>query len=361
MIGLKWYNELINIDYAKGKRENPFLDFNEAAQYMVGEISCMVNNMSHSIKNIKVIVKKTNSTPDNIKDAFSYMLSYYGIQQVLDTGKLLNVLLNAQDQFEMDIYQKDKKEKFDIANVVMAIDGLESDRETYIIKVQLIDIKTGMPIPKCLSKGYVLSNKRGIIVRATGTGFCNKTLNKDTKLTSTFYPIKKNTSAYKQSQAYMIGNVELYLRDQLKKNKISSTITRLISIAGEIGLPDCRKENHYLAPQNILARHYCTLNYDLGIIIQNKNLFQIKGNINGIGSNRNTAWDDALLGISQEIYHFAYQIALRLSEKVTMNSFKQKLIDLDNSSLTIANDFDVDFILDELDQVAKQIKQISDF
>ncbi|KPA09150.1 hypothetical protein MHK_010648 [Candidatus Magnetomorum sp. HK-1] len=54
-------------------------------------------------------------------------------------------------------------------------------------------------------------------------------------------------------------------------------------------------------------------------------------------------------------------IVLRLSEKVTMNSFKQKLIDLDNSSLTIANDFDVDFILDELDQVAKQIKQISDF
>jgi hypothetical protein len=402
------------------------------------------------------------------------MLTYYGIQQVPDTGKLFNVMLKARDKFEMEIFQKDKKEKLGRANVVMAIHSEKVDRGKYLIRLQLITlkpieininnarkkIKAGILIPKWFSSGYVLSNIQGKKIRATGTGFCNKTWDKEqweysayssaelaakrnlitqvrdtiisknisngrtitheqiksmahaviknavevnryfdkvdcsakvtyeveedniipfnqisannnyfpiqstnqknivhteiqSKSSRNFYQVKKNSSAYKQSQAYMIGNVELYLRDQLKQKKISPKVIRLFSLEGEIDLPDCRKEDHYLASQNVPARHYCTLGYNLGIIIQNKNLFKTKGSIKGIGSNRNTAWDDALLGISQEIFPFFYQIALKLSEKVPLNSFKQTLTDLDKSSWTFAND--LDSLLDELEKITKQI------
>ncbi len=56
----------------------------------------------------------------------------------------------------------------------------------------------------------------------------------------------------------------------------------MISITGRLDLPDCREEDHYLSPSNVPPRHYCAMNYNLRLVIDDKDVYYTKERARGM-------------------------------------------------------------------------------
>ena len=476
----KWKNTYKNIEYAKGFRQNPYIDLQEAAQQMIGKISCIVNKIIPELKNIKVVIKTTRGTPKTVSDFFIGALSEYGIINVPNTGKWLDVILNSQDQFEMSIYDNKQKEKLSTANIVLGIDLKQITQGMSYIRAQLFTLNAtdinmygkktkldaGSAIKNCSASGYLLSEKIQRIIRAKGTGICNKkrdshlwestardaarikaysnllnkieiyiqgndnysnnrlehseknliikgivrkaklvseTFDKKSCTATAIYETKENkilsllpdsrshyveikrpkkileknlnkssndsystgnavssnfkaSKAYSESQKIMIGNIQSKIQNLLSKDNIRHEVINCISLSGSVDLPDCWIENHYQS-SNLDAplRNYCTLPYDIKLHIQQKTMLITNGRIQGMGSSRSAAWEDALKGLAEKIYPLINDIALIINDNYSMTRTHQILKNLDEQLWQIENDISIESIIDDLNVVQKQI------
>jgi len=192
----KWRNIKNKIKYKKGNKKNPYEDINEASKYMLKKISCLAKTMITDIETdnetMKVIVEKTETSRD-IKQSFGEMLSFYGLEQVIMRGKLLNVALRANDQFKLVVYEDHHNERFKTANVVLAIDTKEIKPGMFFVRAQLMTLKkieilkdgkiskleAGEAIPYCVDSGYVSTDALGRTISAIDVGICNKDLDKE--------------------------------------------------------------------------------------------------------------------------------------------------------------------------------------
>ncbi|MCP4112763.1 MAG: hypothetical protein GY749_45750 [Desulfobacteraceae bacterium] len=170
---------------------------------------------------------------------------------------------------------------------------------------------------------------------------------------------KKNSikAAYEHGQTSMLGDINSYIRERLSEDEILPTIINLISINGRLDLPDCQKEDHYLSPSSVPPRHYCSLNYDLRLVIDGKDVYHTKGRVRGMGSDRNTAWEDALLKIADHTYILVSDIAFTMSMQKPLGDLQKILHTLDESLWKVSHDFnDTDAVLHFIE---KQIADLS--
>jgi len=473
-----WKKQYRKIDYAKGLRKNPYIDLQEAARQMIGKISCIAQNIMPEY-DLHVIVKNTKGTPQSITDFFISALTEYGIKNVPMTGKWLDVILNAQDQFEMRIYEKEHKEKLSIANVVLGVHLDKSNQKLMYVRARLLTLKTiilkqknknvqtikaGLAIPDCLADGYLIPFKLPNTIRAIGLGECNKKFGRKlwkesaleaARINSRANLVKQveayieenayvdknildnvkrksiikaiirkvrflnekfdeanciakitaetedknilsllpslggqnldieaafkeelhyqdfqnpaietgNTAfyanpdeAYSESQKIMLENILSPIKQRLKDNKIKPEVTNYISISGNIGLPDCQKEKNYQASSlSVPLRHFCTLNYNIKLILKHKEVMFTEGCVEGSGSNQDAAWDDALKGIQESIYPLIYEIALIINDKYTMDKTYRILENIENQLWQIAADLSIEDIVDDLETIQKEI------
>jgi len=170
--------------------------------------------------------------------------------------------------------------------------------------------------------------------------------------TNQTYSVKK---AYERGQNNMIRFVQSHIRKLMKKDKIEPRIGNKISISGNIDLVNCRIENHYLAPKNIPPRNYCTVNYNLILKLNVKEnyLFETHDQIEGMGPDRNIAWEDALLGIAENIYPLIRDIAFTISFKTTIESLRNTLQQL--QVWNINSDYDMDSLLKEISNFLDEV------
>jgi formylglycine-generating enzyme required for sulfatase activity len=164
----KWNRMRHRYASARGSMENPFTDYHEAANHLVGRLACIAKNLLTEDDAMRIIVGKTGHTPPDMALAFSQAVSYYGLEQVIIPDKWLPLALKAGDQFELGIYKKKHRELFATANVVLALDMMKTNNQTMMLKAQLLTLgsmairknnriktlKAGMVFPYCVASGY---------------------------------------------------------------------------------------------------------------------------------------------------------------------------------------------------------------
>ncbi|MEA2014413.1 MAG: hypothetical protein U9N38_03805, partial [Thermodesulfobacteriota bacterium] len=183
-----WYHQKYKLTRVKGSHENPYSNYREAANYMVGRLSCIVGSMVPDDNTMRIVVGKTRDTPSGIALAFSEALSFYGLEQVVLPDKWLPVAIRTGDRFELGIYRREHhREFFKTANVVLALNMKQIDIEKNCLNVSLLTLKSmeiikdgksrilgaGEMIPYCVSSGYALSfssNSVRIINETNGSG-----------------------------------------------------------------------------------------------------------------------------------------------------------------------------------------------
>ncbi|CAN2047484.1 exported hypothetical protein [Candidatus Magnetomoraceae bacterium gMMP-1] len=458
----KWYRQKYRLPRLKGSRENPYSDYNDAANSMVGRISCILKKMM-DYDNVILAVGKTDNTPPDIALAFSQSISDYGLEQVISHDKWLPVAIRTGDQFELGIYRKKHRELFEKANAVLALHIQKQGRKFFLranlLALESIEIKdrtiikAGTNFPYCVATGYVLSHSiENVTISAIGTGICNKNWNrtlwpetakraakldaerklaeklghtirsKETYLykrldsdrmesmlrayiknariiwekydkrtckaevkmeverenikslshdsnrdydtyVSSRNPIRNTgkkifENSYKHAivntdnsgQTAMLRNIQQELHNRLHEDGISAIIINFIILNGRIGQSDCRKEKHYLAPKGVPSRRFCEFNYDLRLIMQDREVFYSQKRARGMGSNINTAREDAVLSVVNELYPLISDLAFTMSEKKTIRDLHRTLMALDNEVWNFSNDFDTDSVLDFIEQ-----------
>ncbi|MEA2014412.1 MAG: hypothetical protein U9N38_03800, partial [Thermodesulfobacteriota bacterium] len=474
-----WYHQKHKLPRVKGSRENPYSDYREAANYMVGRLSCIAKSMMPDDDTMHILVARTKNTPSDVALAFSETVSFYGLEQVI-VSEWLPVVISAGDRFELDIYRGEHRELFETANLVLALDVKDAEKGNLFLKAHLLALRSmeiikdgkrrtlgaGMAMPYCVSSGYASSGIFGKTISATGVGICNRTLDSaiwresakkaaelDAKknlakkvrekihgteiacqqmldrnrvestvhayisgarvvrerydektckavvkleveqgnvfsllekslyddrtslaVTTLVKSIKKRVSQpsyrqvqstqrtgnarvpYQRAQSAMLRDLESNIRGRLLQYEISPAVVNLISITGSLDLPDCRKENHYLSPESVPSRHYCSLNYDLKLVMRNKELFCCRSRVRGMGSNRNTAWEDALLGVVDNLYPLVSDVALAVSEKKTLKDLRKTLLSLDESLWQVSDNFDVGSVLDFVERQIEDLR-----
>ena len=181
-----WYRQKHKLPRVKGSRENPYSDYREAANYMVGRLFCIAKSMMSNDETMCIIVGKTESASSDIASAFSEAVSSYGFKQVIPDN-WLPVAIRGVDQFELGIYQRKRKELFETANVVLGVNMEQIDVEKIRLIASLLTLQSikiikdgksetlgaGEMIPYCVSRGYTLSfspNSVRIISRTSGSG-----------------------------------------------------------------------------------------------------------------------------------------------------------------------------------------------
>ena len=85
------------------------------------------------------------------------------------------------------------------------------------------------------------------------------------------------------------------------------------------------------------------MNYDLKLKISDKKLFESHDQAQGMGPSKNIAWEDALLGVSKNLYPLIKDVAFVLSEKMEIDSFKNTLQRLDGWNINAHYDIDALF------------------
>jgi DNA-binding transcriptional MerR regulator len=182
-----WQTTFQKIKRPKGRFKNPYENMLEAARLMVKDIACKIRGIAPCLKDINILVKGTRNTPENFVDFITGMLPENGMTYIPMTGKWLDVIINAQDQFEMEIYPGSHKEQMATANVVLALDYTSIHQDLAVIRAQLFTLKgidislkkkqhvlAAMAIPECSSSGYLMIGKKQVTIQAIGVGICNK-------------------------------------------------------------------------------------------------------------------------------------------------------------------------------------------
>ena len=168
--------------------------------------------------------------------------------------------------------------------------------------------------------------------------YINKRKNNQSKYSNndTFFsnrPVLQQSSSvqrsYKRAQKNTIRFVQSDLRKRLHKDDIDTRTINMIDIIGSIDLPKCRQDDNYQASSHIPRRFFCTVNYDLNLKIGEKIFFKTHDQAQGLGPEKGIAWEDALLAISKKLYPLINDIALVLSERMELETFKSTLKVLD--------------------------------
>ena len=253
-----WYHQKHKLPRVKGSRENPYLDYREAANYMVGRLSCIAQNIMPD-DTMHILVAKTKNTHSEVATAFSETVSFYGLEQII-VPEWLPVAIRAGDQFELGIYRKEHRELFETANLVLALDMKNAENGKLFLKAHLLAIRSiniikdgknktlgaGMALPYCACSGYASSYSSDNHTSLSDTTPV-KSIEKQVfqpsyrKIQSTRRTGNASAS-YQRAQSAMLRDLENNLRDRLKKDGISPAVVNLIFITGSLDLPDCRKK-----------------------------------------------------------------------------------------------------------------------
>ena len=182
-----WHRQKHKLPRVKGSRENPYSDYREAANYMVGRLSCIAQNIMPD-DTMHILVAKTKNTHSEVATAFSETVSFYGLEQII-VPEWLPVAIRAGDQFELGIYRKEHRELFETANLVLALDMKNAENGKLFLKAHLLALKSmeiikngksktlgaGMALPYCVCSGYA------------STGFIKIPANADDQLWWNYY------------------------------------------------------------------------------------------------------------------------------------------------------------------------------
>ncbi len=335
----RWHRLKHETPPPKGSRDNPYVDEYEAAKAMVGRLSCMAKILMTHNEEMRVVVGKTDNTPVDAAHAFSEAVSIYGLSQVVFPDKWLPVAIREGDRFELGMYRKQHRDLFESANVSLALDmkdagqGVASLQATLMAlrDMEIVDIsngkrkmvRAGMVFPYCSVRGYSYTSIKPMPVGAAApsenheneTPVKMKNPGKPRRSINPALRSEAARAAYQKSQEILLRDLNRRLYERLVNDEIPRDFARRISIRGELALPDCREEDHYLAPRGVPPRHYCTLNYDVDVMMDDDKLAFRRDRARGMGSSRDAAWEDALLGVIEDLLPQIRDMARAVIEK----------------------------------------------
>ncbi len=383
----RWHRLKHDAPPPKGSRENPYADAYEAAKYMVGRLSCLTKMMTSISGEVRVAVGKTDNTPVGAAHAFSEAASYYGFEQVISRDKWLPVALRAGDRFELGMYRKKHRGVFETANVVLALDMSEAGdgfvamqaKMMALKDIEILEFKTdkrkkigaGTVFPYCTVRGYSRSagwekNGSAGLMEGESASSVNEPMAGGAPSLSGVEletPVKKKRppksrpsvnralrseaarAEYKKNQEIMLLDMNRYLQKRLGSDDITPGIARRFSIRGELDLPECREEDHYLAPKGAPPRQYCALNYDMNVRLAGREIAFRRDRARGMGSSREAAWEDALLGVVEDLLPLIRETALVVSEKAALENLRQTLTPRDEDGWWAPKEYDVEAVL----------------
>ncbi len=295
-----------------GEMKNPYISPRQAANYMVGKIACNINSMFSEIDQLQFVVAITGETPPEIASVFVDAVSEYNLKQASYHEDWLVVTINSSDRFEQDLYRKTKRELYGIANVVLGIDVSEQSKGVLLLRTAVLtlnDLETDSPnrkrsidagsiVPRGIANGYVLFDRKLPVVTKSVVAEIEK---KSTIRGDSDDP--EWQEYLRQNNKKLVEIVNDIAKDRLREDLFGGRVVNSLKITGKIETRNCRTDSRrHIASNRFSPRRYSDAKYDLKLVLGNNEILEAKGIVKGVGSNCESAKEQALLGIIHELY-----------------------------------------------------------
>ncbi len=356
---------------ARGGRTNPYANIREAAYQITGRLASTLEGSNLFDEPVRLAIARKGATTSEMEIAFINALSFHGVERMVPSKESadLFLILDAEEMSEGRIFLKASllsvrnggvqrnetgcffsnamTNSFDATGIGRCNRRLEPEqrkerankeaerdaRRSLAKKIKQVILAREASRGEMVDEDYLDSVVLAYMEKAKSAliGYDEEKCESRVRVTitredaasatETDLPPRRRArdveTAYQRGQLSMIRDLNSYLRDRLRQEQISPWVIRLISVRGRLDLPDCRVEDHYLAPKGVPPRHYCDVNYDLTLSIGDEGILVSRGRAEGMGSSRDAAWEDAILGVEDELHPLILEIAAALNKRST--------------------------------------------